>query len=81
MVTTGRLRAGFEFPELKLVVINEGDVFTARSSMKKKKNQKPRYSGEVIKDFSDISVGDCVIHERYGVGIYGGIEKVEVYEE
>ena len=32
MVTTGRLRAGFEFPELKLVVINEGDVFTARSS-------------------------------------------------
>lgn len=78
MVTTGRLRAGFEFPELKLVVINEGDVFTARSSTKKKKNQKPRYSGEVIKDFSDISVGDCVIHERYGVGIYGGIEKVEV---
>ena len=36
MVTTGRLRAGFEFPELKLVVINEGDVFTARSCMKKK---------------------------------------------
>ena len=32
----------------------------------------------MIKDFSDISVGDCVIHERYGVGIYGGIEKVEV---
>lgn len=78
MVTTGRLRAGFEFPELQMVVINEGDVFTARTGAAKKKKQKSRYSGEVVKDFSDISVGDCVIHERYGVGIYGGIEKVEV---
>ena len=53
MVTTGRLRAGFEFPELKLVVINEGDVFTARSSMKKKKNQKP-FVSMVVEDIYPI---------------------------
>ncbi|MGN0395874.1 MAG: transcription-repair coupling factor [Coprococcus sp.] len=77
MVTTGRLRAGFEFAELKLAVISEGDIFTARSSRKKSK-LKSRYAGEVVKSFEDISVGDYVIHEKYGVGIYRGIEKVEV---
>lgn len=78
MVTTGFLRAGFEFPELKLAVICEGDIFTSRTPASRKKKTKSRYSGEVIKNFADISVGDYVIHERYGVGIYGGIEKVEV---
>ncbi len=78
MVTTGRLRAGFEFPELKLAVISEGDIFTTRSNVKKKNKHKSQYAGEVIKSFEDISVGDYVIHEKYGVGIYRGIEKVEV---
>ena len=78
MVTTGRLRAGFELPEFRLAVISEGDVFTSRSVSTRKKKAKSAYSGEVIKNFADISKGDYVIHERYGVGIYGGIEKVEV---
>jgi transcription-repair coupling factor (superfamily II helicase) len=78
MVTTGRLRAGFEFPDIKLVVISEGDIFTDRFGSARKRSKKPAYTGEVIKNFEDISVGDYVIHERYGVGIYGGIEKVEV---
>lgn len=78
MVTTGRLRCGFEFPDLKLAVISEGDVFTERTRTVKKPKYKSRYTGEVIKNFADISVGDYVIHEKYGIGIYRGIEKVEV---
>lgn len=77
MVTTGRLRAGFEFPDMKLVVISEGDIFVSRSAKRKAKT-KSKYSGEVVKSFADISVGDYVIHEKYGIGIYRGIEKVEV---
>lgn len=78
MVTTGRLRSGFEFPEMKLVVISEGDIFVSRGSNRRKSKVKSPYAGEVVKSFADISVGDYVIHEKYGVGIYRGIEKVEV---
>lgn len=78
MITSGRLRAGFEFPEIKLVVISEGDIFTARSKTGRIKKKQGRYSGEVIKSFDDISIGDYVVHEKYGIGIYRGIEQVEV---
>jgi transcription-repair coupling factor (superfamily II helicase) len=76
MITSGRLRAGFDFPEMKLVVVSEGDIFSSRTKGKGKK--KTRYAGEVIKSYADISVGDYVVHEKYGIGIYRGIEKVEV---
>lgn len=78
MITTGRLRSGFEFPDMKLAVISEGDIFTSRTAGKSKNKKKSQYSGEVIKSYTDISVGDYVIHEKYGIGIYRGIEQVEV---
>lgn len=77
MVAAGRLAKGFEFPEQKLVVVSEGDIFQM-SERTRKKRLKPKYSGERIHSFSDISVGDYVVHENHGIGIYRGIEKIEV---
>ena len=31
-----------------------------------------------IQSFTDLSVGDYVVHENHGLGIYRGIEKLEV---
>ena len=42
--------------------------------MKKKKV----YNGKRIQDFAELSIGDYVVHEKHGLGIYRGIEKVEV---
>ena len=77
MVTTGRLGGGFRMPDCKLVVISENDIFHFREQQKRKK-RKSVYSGEKIQNFADISVGDYVVHERHGLGIYQGIEKIEV---
>ncbi len=74
-VTLGRSEGGFEIPECKLVVVFEGDIFTAKEL--KKKKQAPKYQGDRIGSFSDVLVGDYVVHENHGVGIYRGIEKVE----
>lgn len=74
-VTVGRMESGFELPECKLVVISEGDIFTSKELRKRKKL--PKYKGDRINSFTDVSVGDYVVHERHGVGIYRGIEKVE----
>ncbi len=47
-------------------------------SEKKKKKKKKQYEGRKINDFSELSIGDYVVHENHGLGIYKGIEKVEV---
>ena len=77
MITNGRLKAGFSVPEIKLVVLTEGDLFGQKKSRKRLK-RKPLYSGEKIKSFDDLNVGDYVVHEKHGLGIYLGIEKIEV---
>ncbi|MDE6063250.1 MAG: DEAD/DEAH box helicase, partial [Lachnospiraceae bacterium] len=47
-------------------------------AQQKKRKKKPRYEGQKIKDFAELKVGDYVVHESHGLGIYRGIEKVEV---
>ena len=75
MVTYGSLHRGFEYPLLKFVFITEGDMFGAEK--KKKRRKKTNYQGKAIQSFSELSVGDYVVHEEHGLGIYKGIEKVE----
>ena len=74
-VTWGRVSRGFEYPMVKYVVISETDIF---GKEKKKKRKKSQYSGKQIQSFSELSVGDFVVHENHGLGVYRGIEKMEV---
>ena len=67
---------GFEYPLLKFAVISESDIFGA--DQKKKKKKKKVYEGRKINDFNELKIGDFVVHENHGLGIYKGIEKVEV---
>ncbi len=71
----GHVSRGFEYPLIKFVVISESDIFGA---VRKKKKLKSKYEGQKIKDFAQLKVGDYVVHENHGLGIYRGIEKVEV---
>lgn len=75
ITTVGRMEAGFEIPDSKLIVISEGDIFTAKEIGRNKK--KVKYAGEKINSYADLAVGDYVVHENHGVGIYKGIEKVK----
>lgn len=74
MVTYGSVHRGYEYPLIKFAVLSEGDIFGKGQKKKKRKI----YEGEKISNFSDLSIGDYVVHENHGLGIYKGIEKVEV---
>ena len=75
LVVYGNLHRGFEYPQIKFVVITEGDMFGTEK--KKRKRKKGSYEGQKIQSFSELSVGDYVVHEDHGLGIYRGIEKIE----
>lgn len=74
MVSYGNIHHGFEYPLIKFVVISEGDIFGAERRKKKKKKV---YDGTKVNSFMDLNIGDYVVHENHGVGIYRGIEKIE----
>ena len=74
MLCPGRLRQGFEYPLIKFIVIAESDIFPER----KKKKRKKLKDGQSVRSFDELSVGDYVIHESHGLGVYEGIEKVTV---
>ena len=75
MVAYGNLRRGFEYPLIKLVVISESDIF---GTEKRKKKKKTTYEGNKIQSFTELTPGDYIVHENHGLGIYKGIEKIEV---
>lgn len=75
LVTYGNVHRGFEYPLIKFVVITETDIFGVD---KKKRKKKPTYEGQKIQSFTDLNVGDYVVHENHGLGIYRGIEKIKV---
>ena len=75
VITVGNIHKGFLYPDIKFVVISEADIFGNKN---KKKKKKKKFSGTNISSFSELKVGDFVVHENHGLGIYRGIEKVKV---
>lgn len=76
MVSYGFLRRGFSYANIKFCVVTESDIFGARQKRKRRKQK--QYDGKIIQSFNELNVGDYVIHENHGLGVYRGIEKIEV---
>ena len=74
LVTPGHARQGFEYPLSRFVLITEEDIFGKRVRRRKPKK---KYDGKRITDFSELAVGDYVVHESHGLGIYRGTQKIE----
>ena len=77
VVTHGSLQKGFEYPSIGFVVISDQEVFGQEKRIKK---AKAKHAGNKIKAFSDLNVGDFVVHQAHGIGQYTGIEKLVVGE-
>ena len=75
MIVHGTLHRGMEYPLIKFAIVAESDIF---GEEKKKKRKKKLYEGEKVRSFMDLSIGDYVVHENHGLGVYRGMEKIDV---
>ena len=73
LVMEGTISAGFEYPDLGLVVMTEGQVLARRKKAKVKRSNRDR-----VKSFTDLSPGDLVVHEHHGIGRFIGMERMTV---
>jgi transcription-repair coupling factor (superfamily II helicase) len=76
-ISQGGLQTGFELPLQKLVVITEQELFNKKTTKKSNRRQKLS-NAERIKSYSELKVGDYVVHVNHGIGKYLGIETLTI---
>lgn len=77
VITFGNQLHGFQYPEYKLCVISDKEVFgEAKRKLKKTKSKKKGIAK--IKSFAELKPGDYVVHANHGIGVYKGIKQIEV---
>ncbi len=74
-ITRGSLSHGFEYIRDKFAVVSEKDAFSESKKSKRKQKNKSK-DGVAIQNISDLKVGDYVVHENHGIGIFKGIEQI-----
>ncbi len=74
LVKSGSLHKGFEFPQAKFVLLTETEIV----ANKKKKKRKKFKEGRKLDSFTELKKGDFIVHENHGIGIFSGIEKIEI---
>lgn len=67
---------GFESAAAKMAVVTEKELLGQEGKTKRRRLQ-PQ-SGEKIAAFTDLSVGDYVVHASHGIGRYMGVERLTV---
>ncbi|CAH0347583.1 transcription-repair coupling factor [Bacillus sp. CECT 9360] len=75
-ILKGNLNNGFELPMQKLAVITEQELFNKRT--KKSIRRQKLSNAERIKSYSELKVGDYVVHVNHGIGKYLGIETLSI---
>ncbi len=75
-ITFGILSSGFCIKEFDILVIAES--VSGTNILKKKNRSENKNIGEKINTFEDLNIGDYLVHENHGIGIYRGIETVQV---
>jgi transcription-repair coupling factor (superfamily II helicase) len=75
-VMIGDLNTGFELPMQKLAVITEKELF--KKKIKKQQRKQKLSNAERIKSYSELKVGDHVVHINHGIGKFLGIETLEI---
>ncbi|CAH1222853.1 Transcription-repair-coupling factor [Paenibacillus plantiphilus] len=73
----GNLQSGFELPAIHLVVITEGEMFSQKQR-KARRVDKKLDNAERIKSYTELKVGDYVVHQNHGIGKYIGIGTLEI---
>jgi len=77
LLSEGTLPFGMEYPLNKLAILTEGQLI-ARSAPKRKAAKKSATNRQKLNSFTDLTPGDLVVHENYGIGRFVAMEQIKV---
>jgi len=76
LLTEGTLPYGMEYPSARIVVLTEGQLIA--KAQPKHKVKKTTTNRQKLNSFTDLSPGDLVVHENYGIGRFIAMEQIKV---
>jgi len=78
-IATSSLATGFSWLEQGVDFVTETELFSANPSTRKRKKQEQVSDVEaLIKDLSELKVGDPVVHSGHGIGRYRGLINLDL---
>ncbi len=78
-IATSPLNTGFAWLEEGLDLITETELFAAGPTTRRRKKQEQVSDVEaLIKDLSELNVGDPVVHAQHGIGRYRGLVNMDL---
>ena len=75
VIQVGSVSAGMEYPEIKLAILTDSQIIRKSARTYKRKLPKGR---EQITSYTDLAIGDYVVHENHGIGRFVGVVRMEV---
>ena len=79
VIGLGALSAGCEYPQLRLVILTEGQLLAPVSGKAPRAvRQKKDSSRQKLRSYTDLTPGDLVVHQRHGIGRFVGMERIRV---
>ena len=76
LLAEGTLPFGMEYPTAKLAILTEGQLISR--SEPRKKAKKTATNRQKLNSFTDLTPGDLVVHENYGIGRFMAMEQIKV---
>jgi transcription-repair coupling factor (superfamily II helicase) len=81
-IVTAALNAGFHWFEAGIDLVTETELFAAGVTTRRRKKQEQVSDVEaLIKDLSELNVGDPVVHNAHGIGRYRGLVNMDMGEK
>ncbi|MBI1905189.1 MAG: transcription-repair coupling factor, partial [Rhodocyclales bacterium] len=80
-LTVGPLMGGFVLPEVRLAIITEAELYAATARTRTRRDQRKAATMEGwLRDLSELSAGDPVVHVSHGIGRYMGLIHMDLGE-
>jgi len=77
LLAEGTLPYGMEYPNARLAVLTEGQL-TGKTEPKRRSAKKSATNRQKLNSFTDLTPGDLVVHENYGIGRFVAMEQIKV---
>jgi len=78
-IATAALTTGFAWPDAGVDLITETELFAAGPTTRRRKKQEQVSDVEaLIKDLSELNIGDPVVHASHGIGRYRGLLNLDL---
>ena len=78
LLSEGTLPFGMEYPFSKIAILTEGQLIAKTEPRRKAAKKVGTTNRQKLNSFTDLTPGDLVVHENYGIGRFIAMEQIKV---